>query len=100
MPCKVCSSQLPANASGTVQNCSVLSQMPALQLTMERWPPCQQLEQNGADTPQVRLGVILVEVEDFRSHVQRGPAQRFCQTLQSRAKILNRMLESGKEAFM
>ena len=45
--------------------------VPAVRLTMERWPPRQQLKQNGADAPQVRLGVILVEVEDFRGHVQR-----------------------------
>lgn len=56
----------------SVQTCScVKADACAAQLTMERWPPCQQLKQNCADTPQVRLGVILVEVEDFRSHVQR-----------------------------
>jgi hypothetical protein len=43
---------------------------PVGKVTMERGAPCQQLEQDGADAPEVCFGVILVEVQNLWGHVQ------------------------------
>ena len=44
-----------------------------------------QLKQDGAHTPQVGLGVILVELQNLWRHVQWGAAQRLCQALRMQA---------------
>ena len=43
-----------------------------------------ELKQDGADTPEVGLGVVLVEAQDLGRHVQRAAAQRLRQALRAR----------------
>ena len=43
------------------------------------------LVEDGANAPQVGLGVILVELQDLGRHVERGAAQGFSETLRLQA---------------
>lgn len=42
---------------------------------IERGPTNHQLVQDGSHAPQVGLGIVLVRLENLRSHVQGGAAQ-------------------------
>lgn len=58
---------------------------------IERGPANNQFIQDGPYAPEISLGVILVRLKNFRSHVQRGAAESVCQLVllqvASKAKV-------------
>ena len=50
-------------------------------VAVEGGAPRNELEQDGAHAPQVRLGVVLLEAQDLGGHVQGRAAQRLRQAL-------------------
>ena len=47
-----------------------------------------ELKKDGAHAPEVGLGVVLVELQDLRRHVERASAQRLRQALQCADRVL------------